>query len=71
MRRLALTLGLAVLTLASPAAAETIRLGDRWYDIVLPAKPEGAPLILALHGGGGDPDQSPFPQARGGGVKGF
>jgi polyhydroxybutyrate depolymerase len=57
MRRLALTLGLAVLTLASPAAAEAIRLGDRWYDIALPANPEGAPLILALHGGGGDPNQ--------------
>jgi polyhydroxybutyrate depolymerase len=57
MRRLALILCLAVLTSISPAAAETVRLGDRWYDIVLPANPEGAPLILALHGGGGDPGQ--------------
>lgn len=57
MRRLALFLCLAVLTSFSPAAAETVRLGDRWYDIVLPANPEGAPVILALHGGGGDPRQ--------------
>ncbi len=40
-----------------PLAAETVRLGDRWYRIELPANPDGAPLILALHGGGGDPDQ--------------
>jgi polyhydroxybutyrate depolymerase len=43
--------------LAVPAAAETIRLGDRWYELFLPGSPKGAPLILALHGGGGDPDQ--------------
>ena len=43
--------------LALPAAAETVRLGDRYYDIELPANPRGAPLILALHGGGGDPAQ--------------
>ena len=54
MRLIALLLSL-ILTL--PACAETIRLGDRWYDIVLPPNPRGAPLILALHGGGGDPDQ--------------
>lgn len=46
-----------LLALALPAAAETVRLGDRWYRIDLPADPKGAPLILALHGGGGDPDQ--------------
>lgn len=40
-----------------PAAAETVQLGDRFYQIELPANPRGAPLILALHGGGGDPDQ--------------
>jgi polyhydroxybutyrate depolymerase len=51
------TLLIAVLALALSAQAETVRLGERWYDITLPAKPEGAPLILALHGGGGDPDQ--------------
>ena len=54
MRLIAL---LFTLCLAVPANAETVRLGDRFYDIALPAKPDGAPLILALHGGGGDPDQ--------------
>ncbi|MGL4236049.1 alpha/beta hydrolase family esterase [Tabrizicola sp.] len=43
--------------LAAPVAAETVRLGDRYYEIDLPANPNGAPLILALHGGGGNPDQ--------------
>jgi polyhydroxybutyrate depolymerase len=43
--------------LLTPAQAETVRLGDRWYEIVLPANARNAPLILALHGGGGDPDQ--------------
>lgn len=49
---------LLIVLLAFPlsAAAETVRLGDRWYEIALPAKPKGAPLILALHGGGGSPD---------------
>jgi polyhydroxybutyrate depolymerase len=46
-----------------PAAAETVQLGDRYYQIELPANPRGAPLILALHGGGGDPDQ--FARASG------
>lgn len=54
MRKLAL---LIALLLPVPAAAETVRLGDRFYEIALPANPKGAPLILALHGGGGDPDQ--------------
>lgn len=62
MLRLAQTLVLALL-LPLAAQAETVRLGDRWYDIYLPANPEGAPLILALHGGGGDPEQ--FAQASG------
>jgi polyhydroxybutyrate depolymerase len=57
MRRIALTLSLLALAAASSAGAETVRLGDRWYDIFLPARPASAPLILALHGGGGDPDQ--------------
>lgn len=48
---------LLAIILALPAAAETIRLGDRWYEIMLPRNARGAPLILALHGGGGDPDQ--------------
>lgn len=55
MRMLALLI--ALLSLPLPAVAETVRLGDRYYDISLPATPKGAPLILALHGGGGDPGQ--------------
>jgi polyhydroxybutyrate depolymerase len=51
------------LFLSQPLAAETVRLGDRWYEIELPANAKGAPLILALHGGGGDPDQ--FAKASG------
>jgi polyhydroxybutyrate depolymerase len=47
----------SVLLLALPASAKTVQLGDRYYEILLPANPRGAPLILALHGGGGDPDQ--------------
>jgi polyhydroxybutyrate depolymerase len=54
---------LTAVFLTHSLAAETIRLGDRWYDIALPANPNGAPLILALHGGGGDPDQ--FAEASG------
>lgn len=53
----ALALLTALLAFPLSAAAETVRLGERWYEIALPAQPEGAPLILALHGGGGDPDQ--------------
>lgn len=37
--------------------AETVRLGDRFYVIELPAQAKGAPVILALHGGGGGPAQ--------------
>jgi polyhydroxybutyrate depolymerase len=48
---------LIALLLAQPLAAETVRLGDRRYEIELPANPKDAPLILALHGGGGDPEQ--------------
>lgn len=54
MKRLAMIL--AVLW-ASAAGAETVSLGDRSYRIDLPARAEGAPVILALHGGGGNPDQ--------------
>jgi polyhydroxybutyrate depolymerase len=52
-------LSLILLWLVSslPLAAETVRLGDRSYEIALPANPRGAPMILALHGGGGNPDQ--------------
>lgn len=31
--------------------------GDRYYVIELPAQAANAPMILALHGGGGNPDQ--------------
>ena len=61
MRKLALLITLFLFAL--PLQAETVRLGDRWYEIVLPARAKGAPLILALHGGGGDPDQ--FARASG------
>jgi polyhydroxybutyrate depolymerase len=54
MRKIALLIALLI---SQPLGAETVRLGDRWYDIELPANAKGAPLILALHGGGGDPDQ--------------
>ena len=54
MRKLALLIALLAFPLS--AAAETVRLGERWYEIALPAQPKGAPLILALHGGGGSPD---------------
>ncbi len=43
--------------LFQPLAAETVHLGDRFYEIALPANAQGAPLILALHGGGGSPEQ--------------
>ena len=33
---------IALLGFSISAAAETVRLGDRWYDIVLPANPQGA-----------------------------
>lgn len=56
MRIVALLLPL--LLLALPGAAETVRLGDRYYEIALPAKARGAPLILVLHGGGGNPDRT-------------
>lgn len=54
---LALSLAFTGLFGAAAAAARTIELGDRSYDIVLPDRPEGARLILALHGGGGSPAQ--------------
>jgi polyhydroxybutyrate depolymerase len=47
----------ATLAGALSAAAETVRLGDRWYEIALPSQPQDAPLIVALHGGGGSPRQ--------------
>lgn len=53
LRFLVLLLALAT----PPAAAETVRLGDRSYRIDLPANPQGAPVIIGLHGGGGSADQ--------------
>lgn len=62
--RLPLLPGLAALVLALAtslplhAASQAVALeSGRWYRIDLPAKPVGAPVILALHGGGGNPDQ--------------
>ncbi|WP_434621649.1 alpha/beta hydrolase family esterase [Tabrizicola sp. M-4] len=52
-----LRLVLALILFALPVGAETIRLGDRSYRIDLPARAAGAPVILALHGGGGSADQ--------------
>lgn len=52
--------GLLLLAFVQMARAETevVTLPDgRFYRIDLPANPSGAPLILALHGGGGNPDQ--------------
>ncbi len=45
--------------LVGPVLAEMqeVRLGDRGYLIDLPATPNAAPMILALHGGGGNPAQ--------------
>ncbi|TAG20601.1 MAG: hypothetical protein EAZ40_09660 [Rhodobacterales bacterium] len=69
LRRSALVVIVLLLVLAAAfaARAETVRLGDRFYQIDLPANPKGAPLILALHGGGGDPEQ--FASASGLGPK--
>lgn len=42
-----------------PVRADTreVTLGDRFYLIDLPAQSRRAPILLALHGGGGDPAQ--------------
>ena len=42
-----------------PAFSESIEvaLGARFYKIDLPKQSKNAPIILALHGGGGNPDQ--------------
>jgi polyhydroxybutyrate depolymerase len=49
---------LLLLALAGPALAETVTLPDgRWYRIDLPPETTGAPILLGLHGGGGNPDQ--------------
>lgn len=47
------------LVLGLPAGAETVNvtLGTRSYRADLPADPAGAPVIIGLHGGGGNPAQ--------------
>lgn len=55
-----LRLAVALLALlCAPALAETqkVELGGRSYLVDLPAQTEGAPMILVLHGGGGNPAQ--------------
>lgn len=54
-----LKLLLALILLTGPAVAEVseVRLGDRRYIIHLPDRLRRPPVIIALHGGGGDPDQ--------------
>jgi polyhydroxybutyrate depolymerase len=54
-RTLAFVLALA----APPAFAESrdVDLGSRFYRADLPPAPTGAPILLVLHGGGGNPDQ--------------
>lgn len=59
---LRLTLLLIALAAPSFAAPQEVNLGDRRYLIELPDHPSGA-MILALHGGGGNPEQ--FAQASG------
>ncbi len=56
---------LALVLMSSPALAKTARVdvGDRHYVIVLPDDVASPPMIVALHGGGGDPDQ--FARASG------
>jgi polyhydroxybutyrate depolymerase len=54
---------LVLFLMPSGLTAETVRLGDRFYVIELPSNTRGAPLIVALHGGGGSPDQ--FSRASG------
>jgi polyhydroxybutyrate depolymerase len=56
-----LLLALVFLALAAASAMADVRevaLPDgRSYIVALPARADGAPMILALHGGGGNPDQ--------------
>ena len=52
-----LVTGLVLLAWPVWADSQTVTIGDRSYVIDLPAKAAGAPIILALHGGGGNPDQ--------------
>lgn len=58
-----LALALALFCVPVAALAERVELGGKSYRIELPAHPDGAPMLLALHGGGGNPDQ--FARASG------
>ncbi len=53
---------ISILALAGQAAqakTQTVKMQDgRYYRIDLPANSKSAPMILALHGGGGNPDQT-------------
>jgi polyhydroxybutyrate depolymerase len=57
IRRVLVFLLCALLLLPAAATADTIRFGDRVYRIDLPPRATNAPVILALHGGGGSADQ--------------
>jgi len=58
LRRIFLLVLLLIAPLAATARTEVITLPDgRSYRIDLPESIANAPLILALHGGGGNPDQ--------------
>lgn len=48
---------LVLLLSALPAMADTVTLDGRSYRIDLPAERAGAPMIVALHGGGGSAEQ--------------
>jgi polyhydroxybutyrate depolymerase len=48
---------LVLLAMPVWADSQTVVLGDRSYTVDLPARAAGAPIILALHGGGGNPAQ--------------
>ena len=63
IRRLFVLLICALPFIPHAATAETVRLGDRSYRIDLPSRAANAPVILALHGGGGSADQ--FARASG------
>lgn len=49
--------GLVLLAWPVWADGQTVELGGRSYRIDLPARVQNAPIILALHGGGGNPAQ--------------
>lgn len=55
---LALALGLSPAAAAPAQPLDEVTLaGGRRYLAALPDRPDGAPLVIALHGGGGSPEQ--------------